>query len=57
MSLPLGATVVHEVTTADGSGVKVSQARIGETRALESGAAVRLAPLAPSLANAFPATL
>ncbi|MFK4508366.1 ABC transporter ATP-binding protein [Bradyrhizobium daqingense] len=57
MSLPLGATVVHEITTADGSGVKVSQARIGETRALESGAAVRLAPLAPSLANAFPATL
>ena len=32
MSLPLGATVVHEVTTADGSGVKISQARIGETR-------------------------
>ncbi|WP_314945087.1 ABC transporter ATP-binding protein [Bradyrhizobium cosmicum] len=57
MSLPLGATVVHEIKTADGSGVKVSQARIGETRALESGAAVRLAPLAPSLANAFPATL
>jgi putative spermidine/putrescine transport system ATP-binding protein len=57
MSLPLGATVVHEVTTADGSGVKISQARIGETRALASGAAVRLAPLAPSLANAFPATL
>ncbi|MDA9410983.1 ABC transporter ATP-binding protein [Bradyrhizobium sp. CCBAU 45384] len=57
MSLPLGATVVHEVTTADGSGVKVSQARIGETHALASGAAVRLAPLAPSLANAFPATL
>jgi putative spermidine/putrescine transport system ATP-binding protein len=57
MSLPLGATVVHEIKTADGSGVKISQARIGETRALESGAAVRLAPLAPSLANAFPATL
>jgi putative spermidine/putrescine transport system ATP-binding protein len=57
MSLPLGATVVHEVKTADGSGVKISQARIGETRALENGAAVRLAPLAPSLANAFPATL
>jgi putative spermidine/putrescine transport system ATP-binding protein len=57
MSLPLGATIVHEVTTADGSGVKVSQARIGKTRALESGAAVRLAPLAPALANAFPATL
>ncbi|RTE91213.1 MULTISPECIES: ABC transporter ATP-binding protein [Bradyrhizobium] len=57
MSLPLGATVVHEITTADGSGVKISQARIGATHALESGAAVRLAPLAPSLANAFPATL
>ena len=57
MSLPLGATVVHEVTTADGSGVKISQARIGETRALDNGAAVRHAPLAPSLANAFPATL
>ena len=47
-ALPLGATVVHEVTTADGSGVKISQARIGETRVLESGVAVRIAPLAPS---------
>ncbi len=56
MSLPLGATIVHQVSTSDGSGVKVSQARIGETRALESGAAVRVAPLAPALANVFPAT-
>ena len=31
-----GATIVHEIRTADGSGVKISQARIGETRALES---------------------
>ncbi|WP_245331899.1 ABC transporter ATP-binding protein [Bradyrhizobium sp. NAS80.1] len=54
MSLPLGATVVHEVTTADGSGVKVSQARIGETRALENGAAVRLAPLARPSPTPFP---
>ena len=57
MALPLGATVVHEVTTADGSGVKISQARFGETRLLESGAAVRIAPLAPSLATVFPASL
>jgi putative spermidine/putrescine transport system ATP-binding protein len=57
MALPLGATVVHEVTTADGSGVKVSQARFGETRLLESGVAVRVAPLAPALANVFPASL
>ncbi len=55
MALPLGATVVHEVTTADGSGVKVSQARLGETRLLENGVAVRVAPLAPALANVFPA--
>jgi putative spermidine/putrescine transport system ATP-binding protein len=54
MALPLGATVVHEVTTADGSGVKVSQARFGDTRLLESGVAVRVAPLAPALANVFP---
>ena len=47
MALPLGATVVHEVTTADGSGVKISQARFGDTRLLESGVAVRVAPLAP----------
>jgi putative spermidine/putrescine transport system ATP-binding protein len=57
MALPLGATVVHEVTTADGSGVKISQARFGETRLLESGVAVRIAPLAPSLATVFPASL
>ena len=56
MSLPLGATIVHEVTTVDGSSVKVSQARIGDTRALENGAAVRVAPLAPRLANVFPAS-
>jgi putative spermidine/putrescine transport system ATP-binding protein len=57
MALPLGATVVHEITTADGSGVKISQARFGETRLLESGVAVRIAPLAPALATVFPASL
>jgi putative spermidine/putrescine transport system ATP-binding protein len=57
MALPLGATVVHEVKTADGSGVKISQARFGDTRLLESGVAVRVAPLAAALATAFPATL
>ena len=57
MALPLGATVVHEITTADGSGVKVSQARFGETRLMDSGVAVRVAPLAPALANVFPASL
>jgi putative spermidine/putrescine transport system ATP-binding protein len=57
MALPLGATVVHEVTTADGSGVKISQARFGDTRLLESGVAVRVAPLAPALATVFPASL
>jgi putative spermidine/putrescine transport system ATP-binding protein len=57
MSLPLGATIVHEVTTSDGSGVKVSQARIGTSHALENGAAVRVAPLAPALANVFQASL
>src|SRR6202048_3106385 len=57
VGVPLGATVVHAVTTADGSGVKVSQARFGETRLLENGVAVRVAPLAPALANVFPASL
>src|SRR6476469_5968294 len=57
MALPLGATVVHEVTTADGSGVKISQSRFGDTRLLESGVPVRIAPLAPSLATVFPASL
>ncbi len=56
MALPLGATVVHEITTADGSGVKISQARTGETPLLEGGIPVRLAPLAPGLANVFPAS-
>jgi putative spermidine/putrescine transport system ATP-binding protein len=54
MALPLGATVVHEIKTGDGSGVKISQARSGETTLLESGIPVRLAPLAPGLANIFP---
>jgi len=56
MALPLGATVVHEIKTADGSGVKISQARTGETPLLEGGIPVRLAPLAPGLANIFPAS-
>jgi len=54
MALPLGATVVHEIKTGDGAGVKISQARSGETALLESGIPVRLAPLAPGLANIFP---
>jgi putative spermidine/putrescine transport system ATP-binding protein len=57
MALPLGATVVHEVKMADGSGVKISQARVGETRLLENGVAVRIAPLAPALANVFSASV
>jgi putative spermidine/putrescine transport system ATP-binding protein len=55
MALPLGATVVHDIKIADGSGVKILQARTGETPLLESGVPVRLAPLAPGLANIFPA--
>ena len=54
MALPLGATVVHEIKTGDGSGVKISQARTGDTALLESGIPVRLALLAPGLANIFP---
>ena len=57
MALPLGATVVHEVMMGDGSAVKVSQARFGETRLLENGVAVRVAPLAPTLANVFSASI
>ncbi|HEY4986757.1 MAG TPA: ABC transporter ATP-binding protein [Bradyrhizobium sp.] len=56
MALPLGATVVHEIATADGSGVKILQARSAETALRESGTPVRIAPLAPGLANIFPAT-
>jgi putative spermidine/putrescine transport system ATP-binding protein len=54
MALPLGATVVHEIKTADGLGIKISQARTTDTPLREADAPVRLAPLAPGLATVFP---
>jgi putative spermidine/putrescine transport system ATP-binding protein len=54
MALPLGATIVHEIKTTDGQGIKISQARTGETPLRAAGAPVRLGLLAPGLATVFP---
>jgi putative spermidine/putrescine transport system ATP-binding protein len=54
MALPLGATIVHEIKTIDGQGIKISQARTGETTLRAPGAPVRIGLLAPGLATVFP---
>ncbi|MGC2779986.1 MAG: ABC transporter ATP-binding protein [Bradyrhizobium sp.] len=54
MALPLGATVVHEIKAKDGSSIKISQARTGDTPLRDAGTPVRVAPLAPGLATVFP---
>jgi putative spermidine/putrescine transport system ATP-binding protein len=54
MALPLGATVVHEIKTSDGQGIKISQARTTETPLRPPGTPVRLGLQAPGLATAFP---
>ncbi|GGF70189.1 ABC transporter ATP-binding protein [Azorhizobium oxalatiphilum] len=55
MGLPLGATVVHEVRGADGAGIKVSEPRRAGTALRATGTPVRVRPLSPDLATAYPA--
>lgn len=55
MGLPLGPTVVHEVRVADGTAIKVSEARTERPAPLPAGTPVRLAPAGSQLATVFPA--
>ena len=53
VGLPLGATVVHEVRTADGKSLKISEPRGPGTRILAGGTAVYVHPVNAHAANAF----
>ncbi|WP_406855486.1 ABC transporter ATP-binding protein [Alsobacter sp. KACC 23698] len=54
MALPLGSHVVHDVRTAGGLSVKVSEPRLAGGALLPTGAAVRVRVAAPGLASIFP---
>jgi putative spermidine/putrescine transport system ATP-binding protein len=54
MALPLGATVVHDVRTAGGLSIKVSEPRLSGASLLQTGAPVRVRVAAPGLASIFP---
>ncbi|WP_246661967.1 ABC transporter ATP-binding protein [Prosthecodimorpha hirschii] len=54
MGLPMGPTVVHEVRTADGLGVKVAEPRRAGTELRAPGTPVRVRVAAPGLASAYP---
>lgn len=53
MSLPLGASVVHEVRLANGSSVKLSESRAAGAPAIPAGSPVSVAPSSPQLVNIF----
>ena len=53
MALPLGATVVHDVRTAGGLSIKVSEPRLSGAALLPTGAPVTVRVAAPGLASIF----
>jgi putative spermidine/putrescine transport system ATP-binding protein len=56
LGLPLGAVIVHEVRTAHGQAVKVSQPRAAGAQPLAAGTPVTLTPIDRSAITLFPAT-
>ena len=57
MALPLGPTVVHEVRTATGTALKISEPRSGGSLLRAAGTAVRVSTAGPGLAAAYPQTV
>jgi putative spermidine/putrescine transport system ATP-binding protein len=55
MGLPLGASIVHEVRTADGRALKVTEPRAAGAQPRASGSAVRVQPVGAQLISVFPA--
>ena len=45
MGLPLGAMIVHEIRTADGQAIKITEPRSAGTEPRSAGTAVRIEPL------------
>ncbi|MBV8838326.1 MAG: ABC transporter ATP-binding protein [Alphaproteobacteria bacterium] len=56
MGLPLGASIVHEVRTADGRALKVTEPRAAGAQPRASGSAVRVQTVGPQAISIFPAT-
>jgi putative spermidine/putrescine transport system ATP-binding protein len=57
MGLPLGASIVHEVRTADGSGLKVTEPRAAGAQPRAAGSVVRVQTIGASVISVFPAAV
>jgi putative spermidine/putrescine transport system ATP-binding protein len=53
MGLPLGAMIVHEIRTADGQAVKITEPRSSGTEPRSAGTAVRIEPLSTEAVTVF----
>ena len=56
MGLPLGPSIVHEVRTADGRALKVTEPRAAGAQPRAPGSAVRVRTLGTEVISIFPAT-
>ena len=56
MGLPLGPSIVHEVRTADGRALKVTEPRATGSQPRAPGSAVRVQPVSANAISIFPAT-
>jgi putative spermidine/putrescine transport system ATP-binding protein len=57
MGLPLGAAIVHEVRTADGRAIKVTEPRAAGAQPRASGSVVRVQTVGANLISIFPQPL
>ena len=55
MGLPLGPSIVHEVRTADGRALKVTEPRAAGAQPRAAGSAVRVQPMGAQAISIFPA--
>jgi putative spermidine/putrescine transport system ATP-binding protein len=55
MGLPLGPSIVHEVRTADGRALKVTEPRAAGAQPRAPGSAVRVRTLGTEVISVFPA--
>ena len=56
MGLPLGAMIVHEIRTADGQAIKITEPRSAGTEPRSAGTAVRIEPLSTEAVTVFRAS-
>ena len=57
IGLPLGSTIVHEIRTANGQAIKISEPRAPGTAPRPSGTPVRFGPVARDVVSIFATTL